>query len=55
MSKREINKFYNFLYAYFDVVKIMDVAECRIGPDQIIRFKKNTIAEKRVSYLKKIC
>jgi hypothetical protein len=31
MPKREINRFYNFLYAYTEVIMFMDVAERRIG------------------------
>ena len=55
MPRRERNKFYNFLYAYAEVVIFMDVAERRIGRSSDYQFQKGHYSgghpvEKRVPY-----
>jgi hypothetical protein len=57
MPRREANKFYNFLYAFVDVIMFMDVAERKIGRSPGILFvifntKRPLQWQKGISYFK---
>lgn len=47
MPKREVNKFYNFLYAYVEVIMFMDVAERRIGRSPDYHVQKDHYSGKK--------
>ena len=47
MPKREINTFYNFLYAYCEVIVFMDVAERRIGRSTDYQVQKEHYSGKK--------
>jgi len=47
MPKREINRFYNFLYAYAEVIMFMDVAERRIGRSPDYHVQKDHYSGKK--------
>jgi hypothetical protein len=45
--KREVNKFYNFLYAYFEVIMFMDVTERKIGRSRDNQLQKEHYSGKK--------
>lgn len=47
MPRRELNKFYNFLYAYVEVIMFMDVAERRIGRSTDYQVQKEYYSGKK--------
>lgn len=47
MPKRDINKFYNFLYALVDVIMFMDVAERKIGRSPDYQVQKDHYSGKK--------